>query len=309
MVVVATLFEPGPYEAGVAALLNSLLAAGYRGHVWCGIRGDAPTWLQPSAVERCAGDAITIKTMAIATPTHLTMHKPHFMSAVAQHEPTATGLVYLDPDIVVKCDWTFVDRWCAGGIAAVADANWWMPASSPVRRDWDSLRRTLGLGDPSPERSAGLDFYCNAGFVGVSADCRPFWQAWQTLIDQAVAMDGAFTEQIAQGRNMGIWHLDQDLLNMVLMDWAHKAHLMGPEAMDFAPGGGVLSHATGTPKPWQRHFLRQALIGRPPSKTDREYLRYAEGPFRVPGAVSIRRKLACYKAARAVGMVARRADY
>jgi hypothetical protein len=310
--VVATLFETGHYEAGAAALLNSLVAAGFRGRVWCGIRGAPPAWLEPSAVRTCVGDAITIRTVPVATPGHLTMYKPHFMTAIAQEERSATSLVYFDPDIVVKCGWPFIDRWCARGIAAIADPNWCLPASSPVRADWDDVRRDFGLGLPMPERSARLELYCNGGFVGVSKACEAFWTAWQDLIDTTCAAGPTCATALSEGRSMGRvgdWHLDQDLLNMALMDWGHLAHLMGPEAMDFAPGGDVLSHATGTPKPWQRHFIRGALSGRAPSKSNREYLRYAAGPFQLHSPRALRRKLYCYKAARALGTVARRVDH
>ena len=306
--VVATLFEPGHYEAGVAALLNSLLEAGFRGRVWCGVRGVPPAWLEPSAVKTCAGEAITVQTVPVVTPGHLTMYKPHFMNLVAEEERSAASLVYLDPDIVVKCGWPFIDRWCARGIAAVADLNWCMPASSPVRADWDDARRNAGLDTRNSGRSAPLGLYCNAGFVGVSNSCRQFWQSWQSLIDTTVVAGTAWAAALSEGRGMGLWELDQDLLNMALMDWGRHAYLMGPEAMDFAPGGAVLSHATGTPKPWQRHFIRSALRGRPPSKVDREYLRYASGPFRRSSLASVGRKLVCYKAARAVGVVLRRVD-
>jgi len=307
--VVATLFETGHYEAGVAALLNSLVAAGYRGRVWCGFRGVPPAWLEPSAVKARVGDAITIRCVPVTTTGHLTMYKPHFMNIVAQEERAAASLVYLDPDIVVKCGWPFIDRWCARGIAAIADLNWCMPASSPVRSDWDDARRNAAFDVSTSVRSAPLDLYCNAGFVGVSNHCRGFWEAWQKLIDAAVGAGEAWAEALSEGRGMGLWQLDQDLLNIVLMDWACHAHLMGPEAMDFAPGGCVLSHAAGTPKPWQRHFIWSALRGKPPSKIDREYLRYADGPFRRSSAASVRRKLVCYKAARALGVIARRVDH
>jgi hypothetical protein len=310
--VVATLFEAGHYEAGVAALLNSLLASGFRGRVWCGVRGDVPQWLDPLAVQSAVGDAITVKIMPLSPPGHLTMYKPHFMTAIAQKELAATSLVYFDPDIVVKCGWAFIDRWCARGIAAIADLNWCLPASSPVRADWDDARGKFSLGLPIPEQSTRLELYCNAGFVGVSKLCEGFWTTWQDLIDTTHAAGPTCETALSEGRSMGRvgeWHLDQDLLNIALMDWAHRAYLMGPEAMDFAPGGDVLSHATGTPKPWQRHFIRGALSGRSPSKRDREYLRYAAGPFQLYTSRALRRKLCCYRAARVLGTVARRVDH
>ena len=39
---------------------------------------------------------------------------------------------------------------------------------------------------------------------------------------------------------------------------------VGPEGMDFLPGGHLLSHAAGGGKPWRGGFLRAALRGRPP---------------------------------------------
>jgi hypothetical protein len=93
------------------------------------------------------------------------------------------------------------------------------------------------------------------------------------------------------------------------MGFAQRVSLRGPEAMDFAPGGELLSHAIGSPKPWQKHFVRSALMGKPPSKIDREFLRHCTHPLPALDPATCRRRLLHYAVARGVGTVFRRSDY
>jgi hypothetical protein len=171
--VVATLFERGHYEVGVAALLNSLIRSGFRGRVWCGIRGVTPAWLEPQRVSECAHGKLAVVTVNLDTERHLALYKPHFMMQVAQEEAAATSVVYLDPDIVVKCDWAFLERWCNRGIAAIADNGPSMPASSPERLDWRDFRAQISPAFDET-RARPLDFYCNSGFVGVNRRCDAY---------------------------------------------------------------------------------------------------------------------------------------
>jgi hypothetical protein len=47
---------------------------------------------------------------------------------------------------------------------------------------------------------------------------------------------------------------------------------IGPEGMDFIPGGFTMSHAFGQPKPWRKQFVRSALKGQGPSLADKGVL-------------------------------------
>jgi hypothetical protein len=299
---VTTLLEAGRYEEGLAALLNSLVAAGFQGRVWCGIRGEVPAWLAPAEVKRRVGDDIEIRTVSPATTRHLSYHKADFIRLVGESEPEADSLVYLDPDIVVKCEWSFVERWASSGIAVVADMKAPMPRSSPIRKDWLALCETLGV--TVPQSTTPLDMYCNAGFVGLSRDCYGFLELWSALIHAALA--GRDNPRRAVESRPG---RDQDLFNIALMGWADRASVMGPDAMDYIGGGDALSHANMRPsKPWDGGFIRSALLGRPPGRADRQYLRYRGGPFDPPARGKMRRQMLSYKIARAIGTVVKRPE-
>jgi hypothetical protein len=300
--VVTTVLEVGPYEQGLAALLNSLVAGGFRGRVWCGVRGEVPAWLTADEVRRRVGDDIEVRVVSPATTRHLAYHKADFMRLVAESEPEADSLVYFDPDIVVKREWSFVEHWAAGGIAVVADIRAPMPRSSPVRKEWLAFCETHGV--PIPQSTAPLDTYFNAGFVGVRRDCLGFVELWGALIDAAI--EGHDDPPPALG---GRPDRDQDFFNMALMGWADRVSAMGPDAMDFIGGGDVFSHACmRRTKPWQGGFIRSALIGRPPGRGERQYLLYRGGPFDPPGRVKMWRAMASYKIGRAIGTLVKRPE-
>ena len=90
--VVCTLFE-GHYHYGVAALTNSLYAAGYRGVIFAGYRGDLPPWTA-KAIDNSAlgkgGKTLMIRKdlhlhfIPLSTEYHLTNYKPDFMIRLFQ---------------------------------------------------------------------------------------------------------------------------------------------------------------------------------------------------------------------------------
>ena len=105
--VVTTLFE-GEYHRGAAALINSLSAHGYRGQVWCGIRGEPPPWFDATGDTMRLPSGLSVRIVPIQTEMHFANYKPYFLETVAEAEPSAKVLIYFDPDIVLKCEWDVI---------------------------------------------------------------------------------------------------------------------------------------------------------------------------------------------------------
>ena len=88
-----------------------------------------------------------------------------------------------------------------------------------------------------------------------------------------------FLQQI--GGNVTWTAHQQDALNAVLDCTSEKLSVLGPEGMDFVTGGYVMSHALGSPKPWKKRYLLSALLGKPPSRADKEYWQHLDGEMRL----------------------------
>ena len=139
-ITLCTLFE-GHYHYGVAALVNSLVSAGYEGTVWVGHRGPLPAWIvdRPGFDQTSARLRVTPKlefrAVELNPPVSLNYYKPTLMREILEiHDPEADAVSYLDPDMVAKCNWATMQSWLSkDGIALVEDADWDMPANHPKR--------------------------------------------------------------------------------------------------------------------------------------------------------------------------------
>jgi hypothetical protein len=264
---------------------------------------------------------LSIHIVPIHTDMHFANYKPYFLETVAEAVPSANVVIYFDPDIVVKCEWAVIADWCSRGIAAAADEIWRMPASSPVRHSWLEWCRAHDVAILEP--SCKLDVFCNSGFVGVPRQFLGFVTLWRQIQESLVT--AGFNDREALGGVAGnpiplvrggvasglhaFAHLDQDAFNIALMSYAAHVSLLGPEAMDFAPGGYVLSHATGRPKPWENRGIAGAIRGRPPSKRYRQFLEYASGELAAIGRFSVAQRRLGYTLSRMIGAIYRRDDY
>lgn len=282
--VICTLFE-GHYHLGAAALINSLHVSGFRGRVICGLRGALPPWAEPARAHdagvrvRDFGDGFEVWFVPLTTPIHFTNYKPSFMLEMWQQGPAAGAekFYYLDPDIVVKCPWEVMQRWADGGLALCEDVNFYLPPRHPLRIGWTQWLGMHDLTVVSPHRER----YYSGGFIGVPSAAQNFLSLWAGLIEKIGAATGSLSV-LKHGSATSLFHsTDQDALNMALMCSNVAINGTGPEGMDFAPGGHLLSHAIGSRKPWRGGFIGQALHGYPPSAANKAFFHYVDHPIRL----------------------------
>ena len=281
-ITLCTLFE-GHYHYGVAALVNSLVSAGYEGTVWVGHRGPLPAWIvdragfDPASARLQVTPKLELRAVELNPPVSLNYYKPTLMREILEiHDPEADAVSYLDPDMVVKCNWSAMQSWLSkDGIALVEDADWDMPANHPKRAKWRQF--FAAHGENSVRES---DRYYNAGLVCVDRNRMDFLRIWERINARVAAESRSGMRDRKSGGPDSLFHsMDEDALNFALTLCETPLNAAGPEAMDFVPGGNRLSHAVGAAKPWQGRHFRRALQGRPPSVASQWFYRFADGPL------------------------------
>lgn len=284
---VCTLFE-GNYHHGLAALSNSLYNNGFRGDLFVGYRGALPPWAN-STYENPSlnwengrtlkiAEDYNIHFLPIVTDWHLANLKPDFMLDLwSKSAKDAASLFYFDPDIVIKCNWTFYEKWVGFGVTLVHEiiAND-CPPNHPRRGIW---KEAIDKMDMKVERE--VHSYINSGFCGVIKSNIEFLETWSKVLQVFINSFG-FSITHFDFKNFQPWDIyfagDQDAFNIAAMCSKSPLSEMGPEAMDFIHGGFTMSHAVGGPKPWNKPFIVSALKGVPPSFADKAYWNYAGSP-------------------------------
>ena len=301
---VCTLFE-GDYHFGLAALVNSLVRCGFQGCIAAGYRGALPPWLNQLELSDSDGEykvcpGVRIKFILLDTPIHFSNHKPAFMLRLIR-ERNCKSIWYFDPDIVIRWSWSFYVQWAQYGVALCEDVNWMMPENHPIRCRWSELVSASGLRNPAP-----LSRYYNAGCVGLLASCGGFLELWQRVVKIAES-EGCDLRAFGTGdRTNPFAIIDQDAMNIAAMYSEHPLTTVGPEGMDFVPGGGAMYHAIGSPKPWRKKMAWSSLGGVPPFSTDKAFLANLSHPIRPYSRLSLAMKrLGCVVGA-AVGRFYRR---
>ena len=298
--VICTLFE-GHFHYGVAALINSVFKQGFYGEIFIGYRGESPIWANtaisnddlnwPDAKTFTVSANLKIHFLPIDTTDHFTNYKAQFIVKVWEQcvtDPAFKGIVYFDPDIINKCSWQYYEQWITYGVALVHEIVWNdMPPTHPKRHQWASVSNKLGY-----KVNHIINAQINAGFIGVSAGRIGFIKMWDRLIDQAVLNFNFDRTKLAQNPgNTGIFSAgDQDLLNLTAMCTTEDISEFGPEGMDFISGGWLMSHATGSPKPWNKKFILSALNGKPPTRAEKAYWENVDGPIKCYPAFKVKSK-------------------
>jgi hypothetical protein len=279
--VICTLFE-GDYHIGLAAFVNSLYAHGYRGGVWAGYRGPLPPWAcaavrfdSVAGIEVAPG--LKVYFVALETERALTNFKPDFLiDARRRFFPKAERVFYFDPDIVLKCEWSFFEEWTTYGVALCEDINSPMLSTHPLRARWRRFYAQTGC-----TVARDLDVFVNGGFVGVARADWEFVETWKHLLDLAEAAICTLPKAHLRDRRHLFDKQDQDTLNVAAMFSARPVSIVGKDGMDLVPGGFLMSHALGDSKTWRKNFLGAALRGYPPTSADRHFFKHTRGPLRV----------------------------
>jgi hypothetical protein len=272
----------GHYHFGVGALANSLYRSGFRGRICVGYEPPLPPW---AASARQVGEKAVLEVDSgfaiefIRWPSrrNLSLEKARFLLHVLDEAASdALGVLHFDADVVVKASWSFFESWLEQGVALCLDACYpLVPTLHPWRREW----RELAAAEGNVFRN--LEYYVNSGFVGVPRQHREFARCWADLIDRYVSQTSRMPNQVKFNPRERAFTGDQDMLNAAMMATDVPLSIIGQDAMDFTPGGYLMSHALDEPKPWQRNFLLSALSGRPPVVAEKAYWQYADFPIRL----------------------------
>lgn len=295
-IAICTLFE-GNYHHGVGALSNSLYRNGYRGVIYAGFRGKLPVWAKnaksfdvlyhsfESIKIFSPIEGIDIYFIELKIESHFAHYKPDFMlELMSGLGKDCNGIVYFDPDIVVKCKWNFFENWLENGIAIIQEITGnIMPVNHPTRFLWSKVIAAAGENVINK-----VSNYYNCGFCGILNKDKEFLLLWSKFIQIAIDKFGQNPfEFINNDRTSTFWSIDQDTFNMAVMSTKNRVSDMGPEAMDFLHGGFTLSHAVGNPKPWEKNFILHSVNGVAPSLADKGFWQYEGYPI---GSFGIRRK-------------------
>lgn len=287
---ICTLFE-GHYHYGVGALANSLHKHGFRGTIFAGYRGELPPWALPIAncehwsEYKITGDCV-IRFVELKTQWHLTNYKAHFLLELFAANPELDRIFYFDPDIVIKCPWEFFEEWVEPGVALVEEiATNGMPYNHPLRLKWVAIADRLGI----PVKPT-FSQYFSGGFIGVRRSIVPYLQDWARIMEHLPVLGIDMSRFMPVDRTHPFCATDQDAMNIFAMAVGPHLSTIGPEGMDFIPGGFTMSHAVGLPKPWQNDYLTPALKGFRPSMAQKEYWKNADGPIPVFRASVVRQR-------------------
>jgi hypothetical protein len=305
--VICTLFE-GDYHFGVAVLINSIVQRGYRGLFWVGYRGQLPAWtVQLSRREDGlfhVGEAL-LGFELIDTGRHFTHFKPEFMNSIIERGIARKCLWYFDPDITVRCSWSFYERWVQFGVCLCQEISMGtMPSNHPLRCEWVDLARKMGLGEPVLQ----LERYYNGGFVGLQIEHRKFLTVWETT-NQLTNSAGVDHSQFQTGSRANTFqYADQDAMNIAAMYARAPLSTVGPEGMGWVTGGFTMYHVLGHQKPWRRKYLWTVLDGFPPANGDKHYVACADGPIRPYTKGQLRKLRLTVQLASIIGRFYRRID-
>lgn len=286
--IVCTIAEKDFYF-GVGALINSLLKNEFKGNIYVGFRGELKGWCKNSTECNLDGwegvkvidaySGVRIFFLPILIDTHLAHYKPFFVQSIwEKFSDGYEDISYFDPDIIVKCKWSFFKKWMSHGVAIVHEIIMRdMPMSHPIKKEWQGIVSEMGYNVLHKNYS-----YFNCGFFGVSKNRVSFIKLWSEVIEFAVKKYKQDLNKFANyDRTEAFWSIDQDSFNIALLATKEDLSEMGPEGMDFENGGQIMSHAVGPNKPWRKKYVYEFVKGFPPTIQDKLYWNNVASPLNV----------------------------
>ena len=156
------------------------------------------------------------------------------------------------------------------------------------------------------ECSRTVSQYFNGGFIGIRREYKSALGVWKRLQD-GLGEIGVNTAGFQVGnRTQPFYGSDQDVLNLMAMITEHPLSTIGPEGMDFVPGGFTMAHAVGSPKPWRKPMLLSALKGVAPTSADKHFWQNTQSPIQLCSTKMLFRKQIDLRCGSAVGRILRR---
>ena len=214
----------------------------------------------------------------------------------------AQRIFYFDPNIVIRCRWSFFDAWAEQGVALCQDiVNGYMPDDHPIRISWNDLMQHTGY-----SKTRSMYQYFNGGFIGLKRDSCAVLCAWQKLLDGLGEGGHDLNIFMPGNRSDPFYCSDQDTLNLATMVTDTPLSTIGPEGMGFTTGGFTMFHATGTPKPWKKRMTLEAFKGYPPSNADKGYWQHTQTPINLYSPLQRLIKRIDLRCGAATGRAARR---
>lgn len=265
----------GDYHYGTGAVANSLHASGFRGCLYIGYRGDLPHWAHGQDV-LALPEGMSVTFVRLDESLNPNFQKAGFMLEILEGHPEHRGVGYFDSDVVVTASWDFFEQWSEYGVGLCMDMVPFVPERHPWRLAWRQLADGLGM------ETRPLDFYCNAGFVLVPREHSEFLELWRRAVTGVLAHIAESGESHVHtfGDVASPFHrTDQDALAIATMATGAPLSVVGSDGMGFTSGVNLMAHAVNQPKPWQRHYLRDAVIGKPPVLAHREYWKHVTAPI------------------------------
>lgn len=279
---IACTLAEGDYGIGAGVLVNSLVASGFSGSVWIACSGALPAWAGGAVKKADYSElditpSVKLKFFLLETSSHYKYKKPAFVKmALARETQPVDFVTFFDADVIVTCPWLYIEQWLANGVAACEDSASPIHSTHPMRAYWKQACESNGLVWRNDR-----DIYINSGFLGMTPATTSFLDEWQKTIDMVTEILPDKDQRKLDIPHVFIRLPDQDSLNMAFCCTAFQVSFCNKDAMDFVPGGYVMSHATGKIKPWHGSFFLRALRGHPPRKSDKEYIRFTRGPIKI----------------------------